>query len=453
METNNVKVSVIIPIYNAEQYLRQCLDSVCEQTLKEIEIICVDDGSTDSSPEILKQYQEKDSRFHILRQQNQYAGVARNNGMKHAKGAYLMFWDADDFFESDALETMYERSIAVHADVCLCKVNNYYTASDTAAQADALLKMKYVPDMDVFNAEVMGDDFFRFTTMAIWNKMVRKDFLTENHIEFQPCRNANDVYFTAVEMYLAKRITVVDKTLVNYRKLDENSLTFSASNSAFSIIDAWIAAHDRISSEVTGYERSFANRALASLIGGLHMTAEYHTFCSLISKLKDGTLERMGILPPEKGFYFNTKNSDWLEKMLILSPEEFHTYFSITTFRSQIEQIQVHRGKIYKLQDRLQSKNEKLKNAQGKLEEKRRKIDDQDNKLNEKNRKIDDLENKINKLENKITKLENKNSKLENKNSKLENQLSKILDSKSYLAGRIITWLPRKICSIFKRNQ
>ena len=93
------KVSVIIPVYNVEPYLKQCMDSVVGQTLKDIEIICVDDGSTDGSLDILKEYATEDSRIQIIEQKNAGAGAARNNGMRHATGKYLSFLDSDDFFE------------------------------------------------------------------------------------------------------------------------------------------------------------------------------------------------------------------------------------------------------------------------------------------------------------------------------------------------------------------
>lgn len=99
-----IKVSVIVPVYNGEKHLEECLDSICNQTLKEIEIICVDDGSTDSSWEILNRYKERDDRIQLYRQQNLYAGAARNTGKAHASGEYLVFWDCDDFFHLEALE-------------------------------------------------------------------------------------------------------------------------------------------------------------------------------------------------------------------------------------------------------------------------------------------------------------------------------------------------------------
>ena len=99
-----ISVSVIIPVFNAEKYLSQCLDSIVNQTLTNIEIICVDDGSTDTSFQILKEYEEKDSRVIVLSKSNAGAGTARNEGLKIAKGKYLSFLDADDFFERNMLE-------------------------------------------------------------------------------------------------------------------------------------------------------------------------------------------------------------------------------------------------------------------------------------------------------------------------------------------------------------
>ncbi len=104
---NEIKVSVIMPIYNVEKYLRDSLDSVLGQTLRDIEVICIDDGSPDASVEILEEYRSRDDRVKILRQQNSGAGKARNNGLEHAKGKYISFLDADDKYpDSDVLEKL-----------------------------------------------------------------------------------------------------------------------------------------------------------------------------------------------------------------------------------------------------------------------------------------------------------------------------------------------------------
>ena len=109
--TNSIlKVSVIIPVYNVEQYLRECLDSVTSQTLKQIEIICIDDGSTDNSLEILKEYQAKDTRIKIIRQENGGLSSARNTALKHCSGDYITFVDSDDYLRTDALQLLTEKA-------------------------------------------------------------------------------------------------------------------------------------------------------------------------------------------------------------------------------------------------------------------------------------------------------------------------------------------------------
>lgn len=102
------KISIIIPVYNAEKYLHECLDSVVSQTFKDIEIICIDDGSADNSYQVLQGYADKDSRFVILQQENKGAGAARNKGIEIAKGEFLAFLDSDDYYaDYTVLEKLY----------------------------------------------------------------------------------------------------------------------------------------------------------------------------------------------------------------------------------------------------------------------------------------------------------------------------------------------------------
>ena len=120
------KVSVIIPVYNVEEYLRECLDSVVNQTLKEIEIICVDDGSTDSSLEILKEYAQKDNRITVIGTLNKNAGHARNIGISIARGKYLGFIDSDDYIEPTMYEELYAKSKKDDLSLVCCQ----YTVFD-----------------------------------------------------------------------------------------------------------------------------------------------------------------------------------------------------------------------------------------------------------------------------------------------------------------------------------
>ena len=108
---NEIKVSVVIPVYNAAPYIHQCLDSILNQTLREIEVICVNDGSKDNSLSILREYEAKDSRMRIISQQNAGVAHARNTGIYHAKGKYLSVLDADDFFDLTMLEQLTDKAL------------------------------------------------------------------------------------------------------------------------------------------------------------------------------------------------------------------------------------------------------------------------------------------------------------------------------------------------------
>ena len=117
-----VKISIIIPVYNVEKYLHECLDSIINQTFKDLEIICVDDGSTDKSSEILEEYEQKDKRFTVISQPNKGVSAARNRGMQQAKGKYIMFVDSDDYVHPRFYELLLQALKEEGADIAGCDV-------------------------------------------------------------------------------------------------------------------------------------------------------------------------------------------------------------------------------------------------------------------------------------------------------------------------------------------
>ena len=130
------KVSIIIPVFNAEKYLEKCLDSLVNQTLEDIEIICIDDGSTDNSLEILKTYEQKDKRIKVLQQTNKKQGAARNYGIREAIGEYIGFVDSDDWAELDMFEKLYNKAISTDSDITMCKVIDYNENTKTYSKSN-----------------------------------------------------------------------------------------------------------------------------------------------------------------------------------------------------------------------------------------------------------------------------------------------------------------------------
>ena len=119
-------ISIIVPVYNTGKYLEKCLESIISQSLTNFEVICIDDGSTDNSYDILTTYKEKYNNFKIIYQENQGVAIARNNGLKYANGDYIIFIDSDDFITNDYLEKLYNESIITNADVVICNFYRYY---------------------------------------------------------------------------------------------------------------------------------------------------------------------------------------------------------------------------------------------------------------------------------------------------------------------------------------
>ena len=214
---NAPKISVIIPVYNTEKYLRECLDSVVNQTLRDFEIICVDDGSTDGSLEILWEYAAADGRMRVFTQKNLHAGIARNHGLRQARGEYCAFLDSDDILLPNALQVLLRRAEAVNADVVLCAARVFQKNSAEASKRNCYLNTSYLPNAPVFNKNSLSKHLFQITTGECWRKLIRKDLIDENHICFPDLPRTEDIPFTYWVLSLADRICAIDEALYLHR--------------------------------------------------------------------------------------------------------------------------------------------------------------------------------------------------------------------------------------------
>lgn len=218
------KISVIIPVYNTQKYLRECLDSVVNQTLTDIEIICVDDGSTDNSINILNEYKEQDSRIKVLTQRNTGAAVARNNGILHATGEYLYFTDSDDYISHSLLEKMYNKVKEKNADICICKRTIFDAIKNTYRDSDESLLVDILPS-DNFNVFDIPNNIFQICVIDTFSKVFRREFIQQNNIEFQSLSSCNDVFFNLSALVSAQIITFIDEPLATAVRFRDGSIT------------------------------------------------------------------------------------------------------------------------------------------------------------------------------------------------------------------------------------
>ena len=224
---NEPKISVIIPVYNVEEYIGACLDSILNQTLEDIEVVCVDDGSTDNSMEILKEYAAKDKRITVLQQQNMFAGVARNAGIAVAKGKYLHFMDSDDLLynrfvyenlwhtaeEHDFCKIIRGRGIAIDGTTGKYVYNKIYeNANMSFSTYDAWLNVL----KNTANAPKLS--------VVPWMGIVRRDFVLANDLRFNNLRCCNDRSFFMSSIVAAEKIFLSSLVLVKHRVNNSGSL-------------------------------------------------------------------------------------------------------------------------------------------------------------------------------------------------------------------------------------
>ncbi len=183
MGIDNVKVSVIIPVYNTEKYLDECLDSLQNQTLRDIEIICVNDGSTDGSPLVLKNHAKSDRRIKIINQENSGVSSARNNGIKNAHGDYIMFLDSDDCFVPYACEKAYNVAVKNEANVASFGVKDFIDGENVDLSAVSYDDSK----VTVYTRKENENPFtvMNFSCGVVWNKIWKRSFINENNLIFK----------------------------------------------------------------------------------------------------------------------------------------------------------------------------------------------------------------------------------------------------------------------------
>ena len=237
-----IKVSVIVPVHNVKKYIKQCIDSIVNQTLKEIEIILVDDCSTDGTSAILDDYAKRDERIQVVHNREKLgAGGARNIGLRRSRGEYLSFLDADDFFEKDLLEKVYFECKENDLDIC---VYDYAKFDDIKQTEDVRFQLNKENEMfvkdKVFSINTIGDRIVSLWTCALWSRMIRRELVLASNLWFQEIHNANDVFFSYASLACADKVKYVtyEMPLLYYRVNIQNQLSNNRGKSPYCIYEA-----------------------------------------------------------------------------------------------------------------------------------------------------------------------------------------------------------------------
>lgn len=268
------KVSIVVPIYNVEKYLGQCLESLCKQTLQEIEILCINDGSTDRSKEILEEYQKQDSRIVVVEKPNTGYGHSMNIGLDRASGKYLAIVESDDFIASNMMEQLYQEAEQTGAD--LVKSNCYFYLDTPKEEKQFVNIFDELPTREWICPIKRPELFLKLQT--IWSGLYRREFLVQNQIRFHetPGASYQDVSFSFQVYACATKVWLVPEAYYYYRTSNLNS-SVKAPNKVFCICEELEKINQFI--EERGKEKEALKR-IASRLGYRVLLESYHGLAS-----------------------------------------------------------------------------------------------------------------------------------------------------------------------------
>lgn len=310
------KISIIVPVYNVEQYLSQCLDSIVCQTLHDIEIITIDDGSTDGSLEILQKYASKDKRIKLVSKKNEGYGQTLNRGLDLASGKYVGIVESDDWIDLDAFENLYD--IAEQNDCQVVKSDWYFYYKNLERHN---IKANLLPPNDlnhIINPKEKSDIFY--VMPSIWSAIYRRDFLNKNKIRFlcTPGASYQDTSFNFKVWATADSVYLTSEAYLHYRQ-NTNTQSISSTGKVFCVCDEWKEIERFVSVELKKRKESFR------LINHVKLLTYMWNLNRLSGIAKNLFLEQF-TKEYKEAFYNNGLNKDcfdqksWTDLMLIIFP-------------------------------------------------------------------------------------------------------------------------------------
>ena len=287
-------VTIITPVFNAAEHLEECLESVQKQTFKDFEHICIDDGSTDESLDILRRFQQKDHRIRIVQQRNSGAASARNNAIEKANGIFLAFLDADDFVASSWLSTLTKKAGETDADIVIHPMTSYDTEDKITRPMPWSCQSDNFPE--VFCWKDNPDKIL--TSFHNWpcNKFFRTDLIKDRHIRFQNVAHTEDFLFTCKALPQQNRIVTVPQALYTYRIGNPSSNLARNDRAPFAFYQAHLAgkAYLEDSGLYDAVRKSFLNWTADGLNLHLSTFASFSTYQLVFEFMQTEGLKALG---------------------------------------------------------------------------------------------------------------------------------------------------------------
>ncbi|SET12637.1 Glycosyltransferase involved in cell wall bisynthesis [Pseudobutyrivibrio sp. C4] len=313
-------ISIIIPFYNTEKYIEQCIISIIHQTYEDFEAIFINDGSTDNSVKIVEEYIKKDRRLVLYNSDCKGAGNARNYGISKALGEYIICLDSDDFFEKELLEKMINRIQIDCAEICVCNADRYH--QDTGIYENDGYKYLDYEDFSTnkINPVKRRDDVLKIVSMVCWNKLIQRKFLIKNEIKFQDIKVCEDNIYSIKAVVKAETVSLLDEILIHHRVSHGGNLMMSFYDNTKSVIEAIRYVQNEILLTNEAYRWAYAvMRWYTNVIDSFFIEYKKRKDDSFVKTLKNSGI--LVSLNQNLNMLFDKKNEFYLEDFIDLTLE------------------------------------------------------------------------------------------------------------------------------------
>lgn len=309
-------ITIVLPIYNAESFLDSCMEMLIAQDFKDFEIIAINDGSSDSSWELLSAWAQKEQRLRIFNQENKGAGETRNFGLDAAQGEYIIFLDPDDTFKANLLSKLYTAAQNAQADIAICASAAYDLETKEIIRADWALRKDLAPKHDPFAGKDAADDIFRIAIGWPWDKLIKRSFLLETGLRYPDIKNSEDGVLIFPALCLAQRITLVTDILIHHTTNRSDSLSYLRKDNALCFYQALILVRHILTEkgEYSVFERGFMNWAVDFCswnINTAHPDDKREIYDFLVNK----GIDELGIFDHPESYYFKVADYNTIKCM------------------------------------------------------------------------------------------------------------------------------------------
>jgi len=321
-ETSKPVISLLVPIYNVERYLYQCLESARTQTFTDIEVICINDGSTDGSRDVIAGFMERDTRFKCIDKPNSGYGASMNRGLAEAQGDYIAILESDDFFTPDALEKLLANAVAFNAEVVKANFYFYWSVPTERTEFFELL----TPDMTGRLVNPQKETRIFYQKPSIWSALYQRDFLRSNEINFleTPGASYQDAGFSFKAWACATRVAFLHEGILYYRQ-DNEASSVNSPGKVYCVCDEY--------AEMKRYldERPEKKASLSTLLVKMRYDSYMWNYERLNEPLKCEFIKRFSEdfqLEEEQGMIDYRLFEPWKIddlKVILKDPEAFHT--------------------------------------------------------------------------------------------------------------------------------